>query len=41
MTQADLKRTVFFDAHVESGAKMVDFGGWRCLSNMLGSVKNT
>lgn len=28
MTQADLKRTVFFDAHVTSGAKMVDFGGW-------------
>lgn len=28
MTQTDLKRTVFYDAHVDSGAKMVDFGGW-------------
>ena len=28
MTQSELKRTVFFDAHVASGAKMVDFGGW-------------
>jgi len=28
MTQRELKRTVFFDAHVASGAKMVDFGGW-------------
>lgn len=28
MTQSNLKRTVFFDAHVASGAKMVDFGGW-------------
>ncbi len=28
MTESLLKRTVFYDAHVASNAKMVDFGGW-------------
>ena len=25
---SDLKRTLFYDRHVEAGATMVDFGGW-------------
>lgn len=39
MTQADLKRTVFFEAHVASGAKMVDFGGWEMPIQYVGLSK--
>jgi aminomethyltransferase len=28
MNTTDLKRTVLYDCHIESGAQMVPFGGW-------------
>ena len=39
MLKSNLKRTVFFDDHVKSGAKMVAFGGWEMPIQYAGLAK--
>ena len=34
-----LKRTPLYEAHVQANAKLIDFGGWECRSNIAGILE--